>query len=84
MLHREAITIVVHFISFMINHHSDTKRMSCDLLSKAMSTLGEGVKDELVSTSIPSKIIDQHCYFSPIWICSFVIMFLVLGHGVDI
>ena len=68
MLHREAITIVVQFLSFMINYHSDTKRMSTDLLYEAMSTLGEGVKDELVSTSIPSKFIDEHCYTSPIWI----------------
>ena len=76
-LHKEAKNIVVQFQSFMINHHSDIKSMLSGLLSATMSTLGESVKDKVVSMSIPSKSTARHCYTSRICICSFVIIFLV-------
>jgi len=76
-LYKEAKNIAVQFQSFTINHHSDIKRMLSGLLSGTMSTLGESVKDKVVSKSIPSKSAARHCYSSGICICLFVIFFLV-------
>ena len=56
----------------MINHHSDIKSMLSGLLSATMSTLGESVKDKVVSKSIPSKSAARNCYSSGICICLFV------------
>ena len=46
-LHTEARAIVSQFHLFTINHHSDIKRMSVDLLFGTMSTLGGAMKNEL-------------------------------------
>ena len=79
-LHREARIMVSQFNCFTINYHANIKRMSSDLLFGGMSTLGGVVKDELTSTSIPSKFIDGHChscYRYPICGCFLVIIVFV-------
>jgi len=50
LLHREARIVVAQFHSFKITYHADIKRIYSDLLSGAMSTIGGGVKNDLVST----------------------------------
>ena len=78
LLHREARIIASQFDSFTIHHHRNIERLSSDLLSVAMSTLGgREVKDKLASTSISSKNIDRHYYSSLIRVCFFVIFILV-------
>jgi hypothetical protein len=49
--------------------------MSSDLVSRAMSIVGEGVKDDLVSPSMPTKFIDGHRYRSPM--CGYFLVILV-------
>ena len=77
-LYREAKIMAAQFHCFTITHHSNIRRMSTDLLSGAMSTLGRSVKDELASTSIPSEFIGRHYYRYPICGCFLVVLVLVL------
>jgi len=77
-LYREARIMVAQFHCFTITHHSNIRRMSTDLLSGAMSTLGRSVEDELASTSIPSEFIGRHCYRYPICGRFLVVLVLVL------
>ena len=78
LLHKEARINASQFDSFSIHRHRNIERLFSDLLSVAMSILGgREVKEDLVSTSIPSKFIDRHYYGSLICVCFFVIFILV-------
>jgi len=59
-LHREERIVVAQFQCFTINYHADIKRMSSNLVLGVVSTVGEGVKHDLVSPSMPTKFIDGH------------------------
>ena len=78
-LHREARIGVAQFYCFTINSHAEIKRMSSDLVSRAVSIVGEGVKYDLVSPSMPTKVIDIHRYRSPM--CGF---FFLMSVGVSL
>ena len=65
-LHVEARTIAGKFHFFMIDHHSDINRMSVELLVGELSTPREGVKNEMVSTSIATNFRLTHFYTSSI------------------
>jgi ribonuclease HI len=77
-LHREARIVASQFQCFTINYHAEIKRMSSDLVSRAVSIVGEGVKDDLVSPSMPTKVIDGHRYRSPMCGC-FLLMIVVVS-----
>jgi hypothetical protein len=77
-LHREARIVVAQFQCFTINYHAEIKRMSSDLVSREVSIVGEGVKDDLVSPSMPTKFIDGHRYRSPMCGC-FLLMIVVVS-----
>ena len=76
LLHGEARIVVTQFHSFTINYHVDIKRMSNDLASGAVSTIGGGVKNDLVSTSTPTKFIHGHWYRSTM--CGFFLVMIVV------
>jgi ribonuclease HI len=76
LLHREARIVAPQFHSFTINYHVDRKRMSNDLVSGGVSTIGGGVKNDLVSTSTPTKVIHGHRYRSPM--CGFFLVMIVV------
>jgi hypothetical protein len=76
LLHREARIVVAQFHSFTITYHVDIKRLFNDLLFGAVSTIGGGVKNDLVSTSTPTKFIHGHRYRSPM--CGFFLVMIVV------
>ena len=77
-LHREEKTIVSQVQSFSINYHANIKRMATNIVSRAVSTISGAVQDDFLSTSIPTKVIDENHYISPM--CgSFLIMIVVVS-----
>jgi hypothetical protein len=77
-LHREARIIVAQFKCFTINYHAEIKRMLSDLVWGEMSVVGEGVKYNLVSPYMPTKVIDGHRYRSSMCGC-FLLMVVVVS-----
>jgi len=77
-LHRETRIFAAQFQSFTINSHAKIKRMSSDLMWGTMSIVGEGVKDDLVSPFMPTKVIDGHRYRSLMCGC-FLVMIVVVS-----
>jgi hypothetical protein len=77
-LHREARIVVAQFQCFTINYHADIKRMSSNLVLGVVSIVGEGVKDDLVSPSMPTKVIDGHRCRSLMCGC-FLVMVVVVS-----
>ena len=77
LLHVEARITVGEFHFFTISHHSDINTMSVELLVGELSTPREGVKNEMVSTSVATNFRLAHCYASLICVCFFVVIVLV-------
>ena len=75
-LHREARIVASQFQCFTINHRAEIKRMSSDLVSGAVSTIGGGVKEDLVSPSKLAKVIDGYRYRSPM--CEFFLVMIIV------
>ena len=74
--HREAKNIVYQFRTFTIDYQSKVKRMSTNLVSRAVAIVTGDVQDEFSSTSIPERVVHGNQYISPI--CGFFLLIIVV------
>ena len=77
-LHREAKTITKQFQTFTIDYQVEVKRMSTDLVSRAVSIVMSDVQDDFSSTSIPERVVHGNQYISPICGC-FLLIIVVMS-----
>ena len=77
-IHREAKTIANQFQTFTIDYQEGVKRMSIDLVSRALAIVIGDVEDDFPSTFIPERIIHGNKYIYPIY-GFFILMIVVMA-----
>ena len=64
-LYKEEIMWISQFQYFSIHYHANIHKMSIDILSRGISVVDGGVRDDIASSSIAREVIYQHQHSSP-------------------